>query len=111
MYSAIQRDMDILVNKVYSCILMGYFNGYVGDGPDGIPGNPHSVNYNGQLLQDFIVVNKLKLINADMARTSGTFTRSSGGFSLILDYNICTREGSPGRHLGWRTWQIDLRLR
>ena len=41
-------------------------------------------NFNGRLLQDFVAVNALKMVNADQELTSGLFTRMSGGFSSVI---------------------------
>ena len=83
-------NVEAISSKDYKCIIMGDFNGHVGNGhvgngPDGIPGNSDRVNYNGELLQSFIRVNNMIIVNADPTRTVGRFTRSAGGFSTILD--------------------------
>ena len=67
---------------------MGDFNGHVGNGQDGIPGNHAHVNLNRKLLQDFIAVNNMNMLNSDQTRTTGLFTRSANGFATILDYAI-----------------------
>ena len=90
-YSSLQGDMRILAARGFEHIVMGDFNGHVGQGADGIPGNLAGVNSNGVLLQDFIAVNDLRLINADRSRTKGLFTRTAGGYSTILDYVVSTR--------------------
>ena len=41
-------------------------------------------NFNGPLLQDFVAVNALKMVNVDPELTSGLFTRMSGGFSSVI---------------------------
>ena len=94
LYCAIQRDVEAISSKEYKCIIMGDFNGHVGNGPDGIPGNSWRVNYNGELLQNFIRVNNMTMVNADLTRTVGRFTRSAGGFSTILDYTICSQSAN-----------------
>lgn len=91
MYASMQDDMRLLATKGVERIVMGDFNGHVGNGEHGIPGNLAGVNSNGVLLQDFIAVNDLSLINADSTRTKGLFTRTAGGFSTILDYVVASR--------------------
>ena len=54
LYCAIQRDIEAISIKDYKCIITEDFNGHLGNGPDGIPGNLYRVNYNGELLQNFI---------------------------------------------------------
>ena len=83
--------MDKLQADGYDCIIVGDYNGHVGNGVDGIPGNLPGINTNGALMLEFIQLNKLKMINADQTRTNGLFTRSSGGFSTILDYALASR--------------------
>ena len=91
MYASMQDDMRLLATKGVERIVMGDFNGHVGNGEHGIPGNLAGVNSNGVFLQDFIAVNDLSLINADSTRTKGLFTRTAGGFSTILDYVVASR--------------------
>jgi len=67
---------------------MGNFNGHVGNGEYSIPDNLAGVNSNGVLLQDFVAVNDLSLINADSTGTKGLLSRTAGGFSTILDYVV-----------------------
>ena len=55
-------------------MIMGDFNGHIGDGEDGIRGNWSQVNSNGVLLKNFIKTNELVLINADKTRTTGLYT-------------------------------------
>ena len=88
LYMCIQNDLMQLQGKGYECMLMGDFNGHVGNGQDGIPGNHTHTNSNGKMLQDFIAVNNMSMLNADQSRTTGLFTRSANGFSTILDYAI-----------------------
>ena len=71
LYCAIQRDVETISSKEYKCVIMGDFNGHVGNGPDGIPGNSWRVNYNGELLQNFLRVNNMIMVNADLSRTVG----------------------------------------
>ena len=67
---------------------MGDFKGHVGDDKEGIDGNREDINENGRSLRDFMKRNRWTMKNADKNRTTGLFTRSSGGFSTILDYVI-----------------------
>ena len=91
LYCSLQKDLDKLQADGYDCIIVGDYNGHVGNGIDGIPGNLPGINSNGALMLEFIQLNKLKMINADQTRTMGLFTRSSGGSSTILDYALATK--------------------
>ena len=90
MYLSLQKDLEKLRTDGYEAYILGDFNGHVGNGEDGIVGNLPNVNFNGRLLQDFVSVNTLKMVNADQEITSGIFTRSAGGFSTVLDYVLAT---------------------
>ena len=65
LYMCIQNDLMQLQGKGYECMLMGDFNGHVGNGQDEIPGNHAHVNSNGKLLQDFIAVNNMNMLNSE----------------------------------------------
>ena len=91
LYSVLQIEMRVLMEKGYKCLLVGDFNGHIGNGLDGIEGNKGEVNTNGRLLKAFISNNSMNLINADKSITTGTFTRSAGGCSTILDYALTSR--------------------
>lgn len=85
LYVSIQKDVDKLRHDGYETLIMGDLR-HVGSGEDGIPGNLSNVNYNGRLIQDFVSVNNMVIVNAKQEVTSGLFTRSAGGYSTILDY-------------------------
>lgn len=91
LYCSLQKDLDKLKADGYECIIVGDYNGHVGNGVDGITGNLPGINSNGALMLEFIQLNNLKMINADQTRTKGLFTRSSGGYSTILDYALASR--------------------
>ena len=89
-YNSIQKDMRCLVQKGDRCILVGDYDGHIGDDEEGIPGNKESINLNGSLLRTFVKSNHLELINADEELTTGKFTRSAAGNSTILDLAMTT---------------------
>ena len=82
--------MRCLVQKGYRCILVGDYNGHIGDDEEGIPGNKESINLNGSLLRTLVKSNHLELINVDEELTTGKFTRSAAGNSTILDLSMTT---------------------
>ena len=70
LWDVIERESSILSTLGYTTAIIGDLNGHVGNnGPHGIPGNPHGVNRNGELILDFLnrsnmtILNKLSLIH------------------------------------------------
>ena len=52
LYCSIRRDVNILTETVYICIIIRDFNGYIGDEPwDGIHGNFQDVNHSENHLE------------------------------------------------------------
>ena len=90
MYLSLQKDLEKLKVDGYEAYIFGDFNGHVGCGEDGITGNLPNVNFNGRLLQDFVAINRMKMVNADLNLTTGLFTRTAGGYSTVLDYVLST---------------------
>ena len=90
MYLSLQKDLEKLKVDGYEAYIFGDFNGHVGCGEDGIDGNQPSVNFNGRLLQDFVAINNMKMVNADPNLTTGMFTRTAGGYATVLDYVLST---------------------
>lgn len=89
MYLSIQKDLEKLRTDGYEAYILGDFNGHVGSGEGGIGGNLPNINFNDRLLQDFVSVNTLKVVNADPKLTSGLFTRSAGGFGILDSNRLC----------------------
>ena len=92
LYSMLEHDIRTLSLKGYKCLILGDFNGHIGNKEYGIPGNKDHVNSNGVLLQQFIRSNNLILLNADSNITTGMYTRSAGGIPTILDYGLATKD-------------------
>jgi len=86
LYIMIQQEVQTIQNEGFECIILGDLNGHVGNDDRGIKGNCPDINYNGQLLRDFIACNNLTMINADNSRCSGLFTRSTSNSATCIDY-------------------------
>ena len=85
MYLSIQKDLEKLRTDGYEAYILGDFYGHVGSGEGGIGGNLPNINFNDRLLQDFVSVNTLKVVNADQGarnRRERQLTR----FALPYDY-------------------------
>ena len=55
LYGMLEHDMRTLSQKGYKCIILGDFNGHVGNGENGILDNKPGTNSNGILLQQFFL--------------------------------------------------------
>ena len=91
LYASLQKDWDFLIRLGYECLMLGDLNGHVGDGVNEIEGNHPSVNFNGRLIHNFVEFNNLYMINADLTKTKGVFTRVGGGNAIVLDYVLATQ--------------------
>ena len=84
-YEVLQEDIKKLRREGFKVVINGDMNGWVGAGPEGIPGNRSEVNSNGKKFMDF-------LNNAGMVHVNGTekctglYTRHSSNSSTVLDY-------------------------
>ena len=91
-YSMFEHHTRTLSPKGYKCLILGDFNGHIGNKEYGIPVNKEHINSNGVLLQQFIRSNNLILLNVDSNLTTGMYTRSAGGIQTILDYGLATKD-------------------
>ena len=84
--------MDHLRAQGFQVIMLGDLNSWTGvEGRYGIPGNRIDINYNGQLLTDFLQSKDLDIVNK-IPISQGLFTRfpfNGVGEPTILDL-ICT---------------------
>ena len=84
--------MDHLRAQGFQVIMLGDLNSWTGvEGRYGIPGNRIDINYNGQLLTDFLQSKDLDIVNK-IPISQGLFTRfpfNGGGEPTILDL-VCT---------------------
>ena len=106
-YKVLAEEIRNLRGDGYRVILMGDFNGWIGNIPEdgGIPGNRAKVTPNGELLLAFIRDNSISNLNSavrtpgdwDTRICQGLWTRHSSDYasSSILDYVLVTEE-----HLG-----------
>ena len=100
-YQTIQEESFSLRSRGYRIVLLGDFNGHVGDVLGvGVPGNKHDVNANGQRFLDFLAHTDCVHINGsvrvpgrwDTRRTSGMWTRQRAGVSSIIDFGVISAE-------------------
>ncbi len=71
----------------WQVILVGDFNGHVGDL---VPGNSPTVNREGQLCKDFFRRSDMVVMNADR-RCRGTWTRMQGNSRSVLDFILVSQ--------------------
>ena len=90
-YAELEKELKILENDGYKCVIVGELNAHVGLPPRGIDGNRAGVNYNGKKLLNFIERNDLLMVNKDKNVCSGTFTRVTPHSSSILDYLLVSK--------------------
>ena len=75
LYAMLSSELSFLRDDGYICVLMGDFNGHIGNDSYGITGNHSHINDNGRLVRNFVTDNRLTLVNADQRRCNGLFTR------------------------------------
>ena len=83
----IKVEMETIQHKGYKVILIGDFNGHVGNDEDGITGNRGDINSKRHRLRSFVTINSLLLLNANQSWCSGTLTRLTSN-SVTLDYAL-----------------------
>ena len=64
-YAELDRELEVLENDGYKCVIVGDLNAHVGLPPQGIEGNRAGVNYNGKKLLNFIERNNLLMVKKD----------------------------------------------
>ena len=93
LYSVLRDEAADLRKKGFRVVLLGDFNGHVGDRADvGITGNKHDINRNGQRFIDFLHDCNCVHINGYQNLTTGLWTRQRAGVSTILDYAVIAQE-------------------
>ena len=104
LYAQILQEASALRSKGYRIFLMGDMNAHVGDVlGQGVPGNVHNVNPNGELfinfldMADMVHVNGACRVQGDWSTklTKGLWTRQRGTSSSIVDFGSISVE-----HLG-----------
>ena len=95
LYSMITGELKTIQNEGYDVILVGDFNGHVGNDLEGVEGNKADINSNGRLLRSFVDTNNLTMLNADKQICSGIFTRSTANSVTLLDYALAD-DGAKG---------------
>ena len=102
MYARIQKEVIDLRAKGYRVILVGDFNGWVGNAlkEGGIPGNRAEVNKNGKKFLEFLFTVEMVHVNGatrteedwSTRLSSGLWTRQRGSSASILDYAVVAKE-------------------
>ena len=100
-YKVLESEITVLRSKGYRILLMGDFNGWVGDvlTEGGIPGNRKGTNPNGRRFLDFLNRNQLVHLNGATRYPRDWSTRVSSGLwsrhgrgSTVLDYGVLSKE-------------------
>ena len=81
----LQAEITVLREDGYTCSLVGDFNAHIGADSQGIPGNNKDINSNGRLLRGFVSGNDLRVVNSDIERCKGLFTRITQNSVSALD--------------------------
>ena len=74
MYKVIEKERNILKKEGFKVTVAGDFNGWVGNGPKGVPGNDARVNLNGERLLNFLERTGMVHLNG-LECCKGMFTR------------------------------------
>ena len=85
LYAMLSSELSFLRDDGDICVLMGDFNGHIGNNLYGITGNHSHINDNGRLVRNFVTDNSLTLVNADQRRCNGLFTRRGHMSNSVLD--------------------------
>ena len=93
LFSVIQAEVVALRKDGFRIVLLGDFNGHVGDQLGvGVVGNKPGINRNGQRFIDFLNDTNCVHVNGRQDLTTGLWTRQRSGISTILDYGVIARE-------------------
>ena len=93
LFSVLRDEVADLRRKGFRVVLLGDFNGHVGDRPDvGIVGNKQDINKNGQRFIDFLHDCHCVHVNGFRNLTTGLWTRQRAGVSTIIDYAVIAQE-------------------
>ena len=93
-YEVLEEDVRKLRKEDFKVILNGDMNGWVGCGPQGIPGNRKEINSNGLRFMDFLDKTGMIHLNGT-SKCTGLYTRHSSKSSTVLDYVSVSKEDLP----------------
>ena len=100
-YTQVQSEIVELRKKGYRIVLLGDFNGHIGNVlGQGVPGNHPEINSNGWRFLSFLKSADLIHVNGAVRTpgdwgsrmSEGLWTRQRGGRSTILDYGVVSKE-------------------
>ena len=86
-YEVLGEEVLKLKNEGYKIYLAGDFNGWVGAGRGGFPGNDARINRNGERLIGFLESHGMRMLNGTACCT-GLFSRHGHNSATLLDY-VC----------------------
>ena len=93
LFSVLRGEVSALRQDGYRVIMLGDFNGHVGDTKEaGIEGNHPDVNRNGRRFINFLQESNCVHINGFPDLTTGLWTRQRGGVSSVIDYAVIALE-------------------
>lgn len=84
-FERLRVSVTAVQEQGYKVMLVGDFNGHIGDGMEGIDGGDKDVNRNGRRLLRFSREFGLRILNRDMD-CKGKWTWSAGDRKSIIDY-------------------------
>ena len=87
-YEVLEEEVKKLQDQGFRVVLKGDFNGWVGCGEEGVPGNRREVNRNGERFLSFLRSNGMIHLNGTKVCT-GLFSRHGKKSATLLDY-VCT---------------------
>ena len=93
-YEVLEDDVRKLKREGFKVVLNGDMNGWVGCGPEGIPGNRKEVNVNGRRFIDFLDRASMMHVNGT-EKCMGLYTRHCSNSSTVLDYVSVNKEDFP----------------
>ena len=93
LFSVIQSEILDLRKKGYRIVLLGDFNGHVGNTNGiGVPGNNPRINRNGHRFIKFLDSSYCSHVNGMSNLTTGLWTRQRNGISSVIDYAVIGKE-------------------
>ena len=81
----LRTQVNAVQEQGYDVMVVGDFNGHIGDGLDGIEGGDQDKNRNGRRLLSFSRETGFRIVNRDMV-CKGKWTWNSGDRRSIIDY-------------------------
>ena len=94
LYSVLRMEVASLRRDGFRVVLLGDFNGHVGDNPatGGIVGNKTDINRNGRRFLDFLHDTNCVHVNGYQNLATGIWTRQRAGVSSVIDYGVIAQE-------------------